>query len=102
MRHLFPGESRGPAKKKNLGPGVRRETVHCHFFTSANSGRSEAHTSELQSLMRISYAVFCLKKQKHFPSFRLHLSALTPSPSYSPPLLHFLILSSPQTLLNTL
>src|SRR3546814_575293 len=27
--------------------------------------RSEAHTSELQSLMRISYAVFCLKKQKH-------------------------------------
>src|SRR3546814_7324458 len=27
--------------------------------------RSEEHTSELQSLMRISYAVFCLKKQKH-------------------------------------
>src|SRR3546814_10778472 len=27
-------------------------------------GRSEEHTSELQSLMRISYAVFCLKKQK--------------------------------------
>src|SRR3546814_2463649 len=31
--------------------------------------RSEEHTSELQSLMRISYAVFCLKKQKsHYPS----------------------------------
>src|SRR3546814_753841 len=28
-------------------------------------GRSEEHTSELQSLMRISYAVFCLKKTKH-------------------------------------
>src|SRR3546814_5226036 len=28
------------------------------------SGRSEEHTSELQSLMRISYAVFCLKQQK--------------------------------------
>src|SRR3546814_1687846 len=28
------------------------------------SGRSEEHTSELQSLMRISYAVFCLKKKK--------------------------------------
>src|SRR3546814_7528864 len=28
------------------------------------SSRSEEHTSELQSLMRISYAVFCLKKQK--------------------------------------
>src|SRR3546814_4028414 len=32
----------------------------------ANPGdRSEEHTSELQSLMRISYAVFCLKKKKH-------------------------------------
>src|SRR3546814_6961195 len=29
-----------------------------------NEGRSEEHTSELQSLMRISYAVFCLKKKK--------------------------------------
>src|SRR3546814_7708298 len=29
------------------------------------SARSEEHTSELQSLMRISYAVFCLKKQNH-------------------------------------
>src|SRR3546814_7718034 len=33
------------------------------FRLSANS-RSEEHTSELQSLMRISYAVFCLKKNK--------------------------------------
>src|SRR3546814_2783684 len=30
----------------------------------ANIGRSEEHTSELQSLMRISYAVFCLKRKK--------------------------------------
>src|SRR3546814_10269919 len=30
----------------------------------AQDGRSEEHTSELQSLMRISYAVFCLKKKK--------------------------------------
>src|SRR3546814_1388276 len=29
-----------------------------------SEGRSEEHTSELQSLMRISYAVFCLKKKK--------------------------------------
>src|SRR3546814_6756208 len=29
------------------------------------AGRSEEHTSELQSLMRISYAVFCLKKKKN-------------------------------------
>src|SRR3546814_4745799 len=32
------------------------------FFVAS---RSEEHTSELQSLMRISYAVFCLKKKKH-------------------------------------
>src|SRR3546814_12189510 len=32
--------------------------------TPGSSGRSEEHTSELQSLMRISYAVFCLKKKK--------------------------------------
>src|SRR3546814_4438089 len=31
-------------------------------------GRSEEHTSELQSLMRISYAVFCLKKKKYIIS----------------------------------
>src|SRR3546814_2962028 len=31
---------------------------------SGANGRSEEHTSELQSLMRISYAVFCLKKKK--------------------------------------
>src|SRR3546814_10947340 len=31
---------------------------------SGRRGRSEEHTSELQSLMRISYAVFCLKKKK--------------------------------------
>src|SRR3546814_4626292 len=31
---------------------------------AAGVGRSEEHTSELQSLMRISYAVFCLKKKK--------------------------------------
>src|SRR3546814_3090954 len=34
-------------------------------FHVEDHGRSEEHTSELQSLMRISYAVFCLKKKKH-------------------------------------
>src|SRR3546814_10353751 len=33
-------------------------------MTSLRAGRSEEHTSELQSLMRISYAVLCLKKKK--------------------------------------
>src|SRR3546814_8504297 len=31
-----------------------------------SAGRSEEHTSELQSLMRIQYAVFCLKKKKYY------------------------------------
>src|SRR3546814_16400711 len=35
----------------------------CERPTSDQVGRSEEHTSELQSLMRISYAVFCLKKK---------------------------------------
>src|SRR3546814_1058437 len=34
------------------------------MISSSKSWRSEEHTSELQSLMRISYAVFCLKKKK--------------------------------------
>src|SRR3546814_6290402 len=35
-----------------------------YFGVEALVARSEEHTSELQSLMRISYAVFCLKKKK--------------------------------------
>src|SRR3546814_4623738 len=34
------------------------------MFEAEDAERSEEHTSELQSLMRISYAVFCLKKKK--------------------------------------
>src|SRR3546814_3795879 len=35
--------------------------------------RSEEHTSELQSLMRISYAVFCLKKKKKYKQSLTHI-----------------------------
>src|SRR3546814_9757831 len=35
------------------------------FIQNGRVSRSEEHTSELQSLMRISYAVFCLKKKKY-------------------------------------
>src|SRR3546814_3011940 len=41
---------------------VDQYVVQAH---AAAAVRSEEHTSELQSLMRISYAVFCLKKKKH-------------------------------------
>src|SRR3546814_10852624 len=37
---------------------------HLDFLDLSIDERSEEHTSELQSLMRISYAVFCLKKKK--------------------------------------
>src|SRR3546814_6376632 len=38
------------------------QPVHAHRDAGCGRHRSEEHTSELQSLMRISYAVFCLKK----------------------------------------
>src|SRR3546814_9182048 len=39
--------------------------VGLQFLAAREAERSEEHTSELQSLMRISYAVFCLKKKKN-------------------------------------
>src|SRR3546814_4267896 len=45
---------------EDFGGGKAREDFDAQPF-----GRSEEHTSELQSLMRISYAVFCLKKKKY-------------------------------------
>src|SRR3546814_7284976 len=42
----------------------RRKTGEMDVFEGPVTERSEEHTSELQSLMRISYAVFCLKKKK--------------------------------------
>src|SRR3546814_2794273 len=41
-----------------------RELMHAHQSWRVEADRSEEHTSELQSLMRISYAVFCLNKKK--------------------------------------
>src|SRR3546814_8092106 len=47
--------------------GERAITGMCHTIEDAtfDTTRSEEHTSELQYLMRLSSAVFCLKKQKH-------------------------------------
>src|SRR3546814_3815393 len=46
-------------------PATSRFGEHFYeFLPRSMIGRSEEHTSELQSLMRISYAVFCLKKKK--------------------------------------
>src|SRR3546814_10256038 len=43
---------------------AKRRAQHRRRMDEESSFRSEEHTSELQSLMRISYAVFCLKKKK--------------------------------------
>src|SRR3546814_8788867 len=59
---LDPGAGSGPADGGAGGlpaPGVAVDRVD-----RGERVRSEEHTSELQSLMRISYAVFCLKKKK--------------------------------------
>src|SRR3546814_4227314 len=49
--------------------GGKKSFSHFHNFYETcqdhKRSRSEEHTSELQSLMRISYAVFCLKKKKN-------------------------------------
>src|SRR3546814_3871082 len=41
-----------------------------------DTGRSEEHTSELQSLMRISYAVFCLKKKRRQNQLSTHIQTI--------------------------
>src|SRR3546814_7264343 len=45
-------------------PGYNRDMAEQRDDDDLTETRSEEHTSELQSLMRISYAVFCLKKKK--------------------------------------
>src|SRR3546814_3023244 len=48
-----------------VGAGVPRTPVRSSVSSTHLVERSEEHTSELQSLMRISYAVFCLKQKTH-------------------------------------
>src|SRR3546814_7022434 len=66
-----------------FGHQIRKRDKLALWYASANrdesvfpdGDRSEEHTSELQSLMRSSYTVLCLKKNKHRTS--LHLSCTT-------------------------
>src|SRR3546814_9020975 len=60
FRFRHAGGSIGTAAVRQISCLVQGED-HQAFFPAS---RSEEHTSELQSLMRISYAVFCLKKKK--------------------------------------
>src|SRR3546814_6691514 len=58
-RRLGDAQPQGPKAILSHRQARMRRILHGH-----RSVRSEEHTSELQSLMRISYAVFCLKKKK--------------------------------------
>src|SRR3546814_8471270 len=58
--------SRGSRPSTSRGKRSQVMMICCLPSNNALKVRSEEHTSELQSLMRISYAVFCLKKQKHY------------------------------------
>src|SRR3546814_5899349 len=61
--HVSPDRQRAAP----LARSPRRHPLVCGGMDHQRAGspRSEEHTSELQSLMRISYAVFCLKKKKN-------------------------------------
>src|SRR3546814_8441642 len=73
-------------RRSDVSDGVRPVAVHeAHRPPPRHGARSEEHTSELQSLIRISYAVFCLKKTIHnirnkhkIPLEHAHRYTLTP------------------------
>src|SRR3546814_4090650 len=86
-RHAFVGEHRrdGRFTHPDRTGEPERQRPPGHDVRSARSsssrsrgGRSEEHTSELQSLMRSSYAVFCLKKKIYIYD---HITTLNIFPS---------------------
>src|SRR3546814_5590084 len=86
-------ESAAPARERLQSPEERKkldglyECILCACCsTSCPSywwNRSEEHTSELQSLMRISYAVFCLKKKKQLKTINQHIIQTNNTTKYS-------------------
>src|SRR3546814_5708361 len=86
FRSTSPFNGSGPLASfadQGTGAGTRQSGFGGFFSSLFSQGRSEEHTSELQSLMRISYAVFCLKKKKQQnnqeTSQRLYFSTIAPS-----------------------
>src|SRR3546814_4648242 len=64
FRSVVPQDDGGPLLRLGqVRHGLRDEHVGAALDTGHANQRSEEHTSELQSLMRISYAVFCLTKK---------------------------------------
>src|SRR3546814_5136295 len=66
-------------ERANLGAQQNRLTSAVDNLT-----RSEEHTSELQSLMRISYAVFCLKKKKNNTKTKTENQIIEPNDTKPP------------------
>src|SRR3546814_2218680 len=77
----------GEAYALGLGQAIPISAEHglgmSDLYDVINAVRSEEHTSELQSLMRISYAVFCLKKKKQHnnTNIRVETEASTNKPN---------------------
>src|SRR3546814_10171896 len=67
VNRLISGEAELPQDKLRRGnlASYEWEQLHAKIGKLVEAPRSEEHTSELQSLMRITYAVFCLKKKKY-------------------------------------
>src|SRR3546814_9807802 len=68
------GGTRGPGRRADGAARPRQDALRLpvHAAARPHAARSEEHTSELQSLMRISYAVFCLKKKNRTHNSRHH------------------------------
>src|SRR3546814_4248519 len=68
MNEQFLFSQNRPIRSVQRSDGWTPSTILEHCLPAMKASfRSEEHTSELQSLMRISYAVFCLKKKKYTP-----------------------------------
>src|SRR3546814_3508688 len=63
-RHMMSGETPACSQAKSVPVRPHPVITSSAMKSTSCAARSEEHTSELQSLMRNSYAVFCLKKKK--------------------------------------
>src|SRR3546814_6706107 len=61
----LPARAAARVEGRPAAPTIAATTVSQASPSTSATSRSEEHTSELQSLMRISYAVFCLKQKKN-------------------------------------
>src|SRR3546814_8567619 len=77
---IRPASSRWPTPAPSAASAPARPRAPPPRLPAAGARgwRSEEHTSELQSLMRKSYAVFCLKKKHKTQNFQQHLHFLEP------------------------